>query len=216
VVADVPKYELRIRWVGERQVAHPVYFIDFWGIQWWRIGWRYSYEPIYDLVSVKVKEAPGLKVLEEMPVGYIVGTDSNTLGMNGDTEGVVRQTASILGNVFEAAQIAHVVKMALLVGYFCGSPMYYHDAKNAKNLCRNLDDHLNVLKGSPENDGLVATISQYYPKTVHENTLGSDPGGYVKMPLNHTNIKTDETVQQIVQDMLDEAKTQRKVTVYDD
>jgi pimeloyl-ACP methyl ester carboxylesterase len=215
VVGDVPKYEIRAKLLGYREVAHPVYLIDIWGIQWLQVGVWYSHEPMYDLVAVKVREAEGLKVLEEMPVGYIVGTDSNTLGMNKDTEGTARQTANVLGYVFEAAQIAHKVKMVILIGYFCGSPMYYYDAMNAKNLCWNLDAHLNVLKGSPENDGLVAVSSQFYPKSVHANTLGHGVEEGVQLLLNHEAIRTDGEVQDIVQDMLKEAKDKRGVTNYD-
>ena len=80
---------------------------------------------------------------------------------------------------------------------------------------------MNEIKCSPENDGLVAKESQFYPKTftdpntkavrnVHTNVLGKDPKGYVGFPkYNHANIIEAEEVLQKIDEMLFEAMGKR-------
>jgi len=92
----------------------------------------------------------------------------------------------------------------LIYGYFMGSPVYYGDAVRAENYVNNIDYQLNLLKGSSQNDGLVALENQYYPKSMHNNVLLGGEEGYEGFPkLNHKNIKDDETVRDKIEKMAD-------------
>jgi hypothetical protein len=85
----------------------------------------------------------------------------------------------------------------------------------------NFDGELNELKGAPENDGLVAKESQYYPRTftdpntgevrnVHPNVLGGDAKGYIGYSqYNHKDIDKSEDVKSMVKKMIGEAAYKR-------
>ena len=75
---------------------------------------------------------------------------------------------------------------------------------------------MNDLKGSSENDGLVAKESQFYPKKfynpatskyeeVHSKVLGKTPEGYRTVAKNHKAINCEKTFNDIVIPMIDQA-----------
>lgn len=136
----------------------------------------------------------------DLPMGYIVGTDSNTLGMLGsDMESNVRNG---IGYAVKGLDIANGINLAKY--YITFGILGYHKTfatycSTASDWLSNIDGELNKLKGSDENDGLVAKESQFYPKTfynpatkqtsvVHLNVLSEKPEGYTALPYNHADI----------------------------
>lgn len=128
---------------------------------------------------------------ENIPVGYIVGTDSDTIGMMGED---VREFRDKFIGWNRAAIAVHSLRSALLYGLILGSPGYISGARKAICFAENLQSELDDWKGSPENDGLVAKESQYYPKDVHKKILGDKNKGYFEVPLNHMLIAPDQNV----------------------
>lgn len=155
----------------------------------------------------------------EMPVGYIVGLNNNTLSMvDKKTEKDIRNTVDGFKIAFYTTYGIHIAKNIFLGGLLANGIQFANDAKAAGDWCKNFDGELNEIKCSPENDGLVAKESQFYPKTftdpntkavrnVHTNVLGKDAKGYVGYPeYNHANIIEAEKVLKKIDDMLSEAK----------
>lgn len=158
----------------------------------------------------------------EMPVGYIVGLNNNTLSMvDKKTEQTIRDVVDGFKTGFDITYGIHIAKNIFFLGWLSNGIQYANDAKAARDWCKNFDGELNEIKCSPENDGLVAKESQFYPKTftdpntktvrnVHTNVLGKDPKGYVGFPkYNHANIIEAEEVLQKIDEMLFEAKGKR-------
>lgn len=139
----------------------------------------YVTEPIYKDFTIYT-DTPLFD--DEIPVGYIVGTDSDTISMMG-AEGQKVRNDFIESN--HAAIVIHSIRSALIYGLFLGSPGHIANARKAINFAENLQNELDDWKGSPDNDGLVAKESQYYPKDVHEKVLGNSEKGYIEVPLNH-------------------------------
>jgi hypothetical protein len=131
-----------------------------------------------------------------VPVGFIVGTDSNSIrlatdeiaqlaqqaqranpGLGADTvarlalavdESTVRNTCNALGAFFATVEGLHLAKNIGLIGLLTGSITYQSDAKRAKNFMRDIDGELNTLKGSSSNDGVAAVESQHIPRTFYD------------------------------------------------
>lgn len=169
-------------------------------------------EPVYAFF-IAIKDNP--KFSSSLPVGYVVGTDSNTLGLAEEKEAEIRKCCSVAADVFE---VAHIINLA--ESYITGNLMGHYQAHEAccaaRDWFRNVDDELNDLKGSSENDGLVAKGSQFYPKRfynpvtaeyeeVHSNVLGKTSEGYVAVAKNHEAINCDKTFNDIVIPMIEDA-----------
>lgn len=190
-------------------------------VTWEKVGWCWWWwvehtEPVYTTYTV-YKDRP--KFPSDKPVGYIVGTDSNTLGMS-ENEASFRETFSVLSNIFEAGQIVNHAECYLTggIGFLTGHYEAYQNCCAARDWVRNVDGELNDLKGSNENDGLVAKESQFYPKNfynpatgmyeeVHSKVLLDVTGkGYCETNKNHKAIfPSDDTVSKFVIPMLKEA-----------
>ena len=182
---------------------------------WW---WVTHEEPVYTTYTA-YKDNP--KFSGKLPVGYIVGTNSNTLSLAGDKEQIIRSYCKTASNVFEAAQILNHVRTYLAFGFLTGHYNAYRDCCTARDWFCNVDGELNELKGSAENDGLVAKENQFFPKQfynpatgkyeeVHSNVLGKKPKGYVEIYKNHRDINCEETFNDVVFPMLKEAGVIKK------
>jgi hypothetical protein len=105
-----------------------------------------------------------------------------------------------------------MARTVVLFGYLWGTLTDYQDCKNARDLVDNLDREINLIKGNPDNDGLVTVNYQYFPKSVHNNTLG-DIHGYTRYSdLNHANIIGATKVHDKIEAMLKEAPFRRVIT----
>ena len=89
------------------------------------------------------------------------------------------------------------------------------DCELAYSWCKNYKDQLNELKGSSDNDGLVAVESQYYSINTHSKVLGEHlPGfqqsGYVRYDATHKDISpyTNTKIQEYISEMLIEVNIQ--------
>lgn len=176
---------------------------------WW---WVEHTEPVYTTYTA-YKDNP--KFSKNMPVGYVVGMDSNTLGLAEEKESEIRKYCSTAATIFEVAQIANHAEcyLTLGIGFLTGHYTAYQDCCTARDWFKNVDGELNDLKGSNENDGLVAKESQFYPKQfynpatgkyeeVHSNVLGKDQRGYTEVKLNHRDINCDDTFNKVVIPMI--------------
>ncbi len=178
-------------------------------------------EPKYDYyTSFKDK----MLIDESIPIGYIVGTDSNTIGILNDikdfniSESEVRTIANLTSLAMYTASAANSAKYIASLGLLT---TFYNAARNcseAGNWFRSIDFELNDLKGSNENDGLVAKESQFYPKmfhnrktgyneSVHTKVLEQSEYGYVGLKYNHMNInpKTNSDTANRIKIMIDYA-----------
>jgi len=185
-----------------------------------KIGWikifgipifPYTYS-VRETTYKLVEEYDGIETLridEEMPLGYIAGLNSDSFSFAKDGESK-REAVKYIGEGLNIAKTIHTARMVLAYGYFMGAPVYYGDALNAENYVNNIDYQLNLIKGSSENDGLVALESQYYPKSMHDNVLLGNEEGYEGFDkLNHKNIIGDETVRDKIEKMADLATKKR-------
>jgi hypothetical protein len=155
----------------------------------------YAYATVYNDV---------LKFDNTLPVGYIVGLNNNTIGMGEKSaETWARAAIYTAATGFATSSLIHVGWSVGILGLFTGSPGYAVDAAKASTTLFNIDDTLNDLKGSPQNDGLVAAESQYYPKSLYTNVLSLDPKGYTEMKdYNHADIIEAEPVKKEVEAMI--------------
>ncbi|GHU54647.1 hypothetical protein FACS189442_1200 [Spirochaetia bacterium] len=145
-----------------------------------------------------------------MPIGYIVGTNNDTLGMGGTSMKTdVLNGLNIAGDVMTGVEIAHIVKCSLLVGLFTGSVQYAQDAAKAADLCYNIEREINAVMGSSEHDGFVAKESQYYPKAVHNNVIAGKNGDRSEFTFYHDKIMGEEEVISEYKRMMKEAKNKR-------
>jgi hypothetical protein len=119
----------------------------------------------------------------------------------------VRLGTFAIGNAFMITSLAHhAISCIPIIGALSGSAGYAQEAAKAAKMLLYIDDTLNDLKGSPQNDGLVAAESQYYPKSLHKNVLGQDPKGYTEMKdYNHADIIWAKATRDKVTAMIAEA-----------
>jgi pimeloyl-ACP methyl ester carboxylesterase len=129
-------------------------------------------EDVYRTYTRTWEEDSSLKVGEEMPVGYMVGTNNNVFAPLDSKEAAGRNVINVSRGVFAAAEAAHILKSAAIIGLLSGSPQYIQDAHRARDFCGNIDGELHDILGSSANDGLVARESQSYPTAAHGNQLG--------------------------------------------
>lgn len=188
---------------------------------WEKVGWCWWWwveheRPVYTTYTV-YKDNP--KFSNEIPIGYIVGANSNTLSlMSEDSEKETRELIKQFRDNFEEMQIAnHIECYATLgIGFLTGHYTAYKDCCKARDWCDNFDNEMNDLKGSNENDGLVAKECQYYPKLfynpvtgkyeeVHSKVLGEDSRGYVEVNYNHADINCREVKDKYVKTMIEQA-----------
>ncbi len=159
--------------------------------------------PVYETI---VNYTDKLKIDDNLPIGYIVGVNSNSLAMGLDeaTEANVRIGIAAASTVMKIAQGINLVKYCGSLGLLSSHKTYATYCENAANWLDNFDGELNELKGSSENDGLVAKESQYYPMSAHSLVLGDESDCYVSMKYNHAAIDptTNTDVQDKISDML--------------
>ncbi|MCL2138447.1 MAG: hypothetical protein FWH41_02830 [Treponema sp.] len=147
---------------------------------------------------------------ENVPLGFIVGANNNTLGMGGkDKEDIANKVIKGFKAGFVTAQALHIAKCAGLIGLFTGSPKYANDANNARKFCNNIKAEISGLLGTTKGgDGLVATENQHISKSLLENPLlgTTDELDYVKMEHhNHVSIFTAEETYEKAGKMIDQA-----------
>ncbi len=166
---------------------------------------------------------------KDLPVGFIVGADNNTIGI-AENEKEIRTGIKWSAAAFRTAEVIHLARTALVVGLVTGSLKFFNDCDNAALWLENVDDEICELLGSDENDGLVAKESQYYPKTFNPNNqkneqnetnkeieseeeiiltkvLGESEKGYIEYSqYNHENInpKDNDTIQKRIIKLLEE------------
>ncbi len=170
-----------------------------------------------------------MRIDSNLPIGYIVGTDSNTLGFLNDAEDIdinesdVRTSAAIIKGAMYTAAAVNIAKSVASLGVLSYHATAANNCISAGDWFKNIDSEINELKGSNENDGLVAKESQYYPKTfynpntkrneeVHSKVLSKTMLGYETMYYNHMTInpnKNDETKDTIFK-MIDYADSLKK------
>lgn len=128
----------------------------------------------------------------DVPVGYIVGTKSDTIGMlPNDMQEIIDNTVAVCNVAGGAAIAAHVGKCALGVGLFTGSPRHITNISKMLMLLNNKQEAINDLLGSDENDGFIAKKSQYYTRSEYSNNLVKNSLGYVSLHYNHSEINPD-------------------------
>jgi len=138
-----------------------------------------------------------------VPLGFIVGTDSNTLGMAEEKEKTIRNALRGAEIAFGVIEGVHIAKCARIWGLFFGSAALAQDADKARRLMRYFDSALNDIKGSSENDGLVAVESQYIPRANMDNpVLWGGEKGYYEVHQNHNKIEKLTDAYEIAQKMI--------------
>jgi len=127
---------------------------------------------------------------------------------------------------FAIVQGIHIAKCVGIIGLFTGSVTYANDADQARQLMRNFDSELNELKGSNENDGLVAQSSQFIPKTfidpnsnvtrtnLRNPVVGANAGGLAYSvvsgsKLNHQDIVRSSNTFNLSNQMINEGRRLR-------
>lgn len=221
----MPKSEFINRNVSETEKVYYKRIVGYNSVWVWHCTyvwfvpvWYFTVEkePIYQ-TFVSYKDKP--KFDEELPVGYIVGADSNTLGFLDETvEDCVRKTMQSTAALMINAGIVHTARSLDLIHLALGSAGHASNCFNAAQWLSNVDGELNEIKGSSENDGLVAKESQFYPKTfynpatnkveeVHSKVLGNTSTGYIEFSeYNHKTISPSDNqrVKQEIEKMIRE------------
>lgn len=119
------------------------------------------------------------------------------------------------------AGIVHTARSLDLIHLALGNAGHASNCFNAAQWLSNVDGELNEIKGSSENDGLVAKESQFYPKTfynpatnkieeVHSRVLSDNPNGYTEFEeYNHKNINpaSNDKVKAEMKKMIYKART---------
>jgi hypothetical protein len=159
----------------------------------------------------------------DVPVGFIAGLDSKTLNMIEDesVKKTVNDSMKVAETTFGVAQGWHIAKCFGPVGLVTGSVTYANDADKARRFIANFESEFNVLKGSNQNDGLVALENQYIPKsftdpdtkitTQHLHAvLGKTKEGYEGIRnRNHKNIVETSEAFMIANKMIEDARILR-------
>jgi pimeloyl-ACP methyl ester carboxylesterase len=182
------------------------------GIKVWYL-WV-GYVDVYSTYSMN-EATPKFDI--NVPVGFIVGTDSRTLSM-GDNPGQVNEVMRGFETAMGIVEGVHIVKSLLITGLINGSPGYAADANRAKRFFGNIESELNDLKRSTENDGLVAVESQFIPKTFRDPNTGvtrtklnqvlrGGTNGYQAYPQTHHKMATySEAIAEAGQMILEGAR----------
>ena len=171
-------------------------------------------EPKYKLVSLP-QTSGTLRFGDELPLGYLVGTNNNVFSGRRMNERRIRETLKALQYGLFNVKMIHMVRTASLYGLLINSPGSYTDAANAHNYIKNIDRQISEIIGSPESDSFVAKESQFFPESMHSNILyGSEMGIYQEINLNHEDIIrskniTGSAVQLELERMVEAALSQR-------
>ncbi len=180
--------------------------------------------PVYGTYTAYIDKA---EFPDEVPVAYIVGLDSNTLGMLGDEEAETREMIESCGEVFtlfSAINGIEAIAAGVTLNAFNANlhAMYSLQCANAAAWCFNIDDEIKELLNANENDGLVAKESQYITRqheytnnegkteviNIHSKMLGKDQSiqyyGYSEY--NHMNIdpKKNEVINERIMNLIRE------------
>lgn len=214
-VSDSKKHTYKVK-VGRERVWK-------WKFKWYcGIYYWYDWEDVYEIKTM-YEDVP--KFPDEIPVGYLVGMNSDTFSfMDKDTKDKIRSLCDTAEIAMNVAGGMYVGKCVSLWGLFDGSIGDSKDCFDAAHWFGDIDGELNELKGSKQNDGLVAKESQYIPKTfkdpntgktrnVHTNVVGSGKNGYTEFPKhNHDSIRNgdNEDVMKEVRMMIDQSTAKRK------
>jgi len=146
-----------------------------------------------------------------VPIGFIVGTDNDTIGMHEEKKETINKALRGAGIAFGVVQGIHIVKCIGIIGLLSGSVTMARDADKAKKLMLDFDSTLNDMKGSTDNDGLVAVESQYIPQAHMDNpVLQGGEKGYSELKLNHKKIGELPDAYRIAQSMIIDGKQKRK------
>lgn len=201
-------------------------------VWYWAKGWlgipylTYRNDPVYKYYSSSFDKP---KIPAGMPTGYLVGLNSNTLGMlDEETGGTVseesiRDTCGTMEVVFNIAGGIHAALWVATLTLCNYQETLMNDCFDAADWVGDIDGQLNELKGSSQNDGLVAKESQFIARThyrmdtkttvnVHPNVIGSKAEGYREFKhLNHATIRTanDIEVEKEIKLMLSQASNQK-------
>lgn len=143
---------------------------------------KYEYYTVYSEEKIQFNK--------DLPVAYIAGTDNNTLGMF-DDEQKVRDTLNGFATAFEAAEYYYKgINMTTFFDIFSSTSKLEQDARRAKMFLRNINYELNKLKGSTENDGLLAVDSMYYTQgnVIKYTDEHGNEFFYHKVDANHSSI----------------------------
>jgi len=158
---------------GFKNVKKTAYVFDIWGIK--LLPYTYTVREQQYKYIILPEGYQKLNVGSGMPIGYITGLESDNYKNNKDLE----KTIEVLAECMDIVKDIHCVKLLLFYGYLVGAPVQYGDALSARDYLRNIDEKLNNLIGSSDNDGLVALESQLYSKSLHKNVLGGDDEDYI-------------------------------------
>jgi len=153
-----------------------------------------TYVNEYEYYSVYRDE--NIRFNRDLPVAYIAGTDNNTIGMANEYEGLDEiEIRKIIDGLALALLIAGNYHKSISVttlgisNIFMDTERAAQDAEKARNFLINIDNELNKLKGSPDNDGFLAVESMYYKEG---NVILSDDGNlYTRVDANHAGIASD-------------------------
>jgi pimeloyl-ACP methyl ester carboxylesterase len=201
-VADITPRSYGVQ-TGSKVVLEWRYTRGPLGIKIWYL-WIGSV-PVYSYYTA-YEDTPKFEM--SLPVGFIVGTNSNTLSLAEGNESKIRDTLNGFGAAFVVAESWHILKSVCIIGLFTGSVTYAKDASRAYKLMHNFDSEINDIKGSSANDGLVAVESQYYPATFYHpgnkttSTVLKNPLGVVYKQYNHEIIAKREDTFAEVRNML--------------
>ena len=172
-------------------------YYKVWGVKIYYL--TVETNPVYTTYTA-YQDVP--KFDSNLPVGYIVGTNSDTLSMlDSSTEKSVRDGCGCVATCLRVAQGINIAKCVASLGLLSYHATYAIYCDKAAGWLDDIDGELNELKGSSENDGLVAKESQFYPKQfynpatgvtvpVHEKVLGEqkENGYYTCFNYNHADI----------------------------
>ena len=161
--------------------------------------------PVYKVLSF-YKDIP--KFSSEIPIGYIVGANNDTLQLLEDTKsdlkGIKNNTEKVMKGIDVACGVGigvHVAKSVLITGLLTGSPKEISKLEATKKWVKDYKTEIADLLGSSKNDGLLTVESQYYPRyaydeindetvVVHKNVLSiNESEDYSVFPeYNHKTI----------------------------
>lgn len=148
-------------------------------------------ENVYEYYSVYYDEQ--IQFNKNLPVAYIIGTDSNIRGMIGDSEPGLLKVIDGLAGAFEFAEGYYTAINYLSLGLadlFTDTLRSRKDARRAKEMFKDFNGTVHRLLGSKENDCLLARESMYYKSG---NTLGKT---YVAA--NHAKVAEHEDTKRAI------------------
>lgn len=177
-----------------------------------KVGWVRIHYPVVitrsipEYTYVMKLTNTDVKIDETKNVAFLVGANNDTMSILEDEslrKGIDNGMKGC-SVAFRAGQVAHIAKCARVLGFFTNSVKYASDCSKAASWTWNYKDELNDLKGSDENDGLVACSDQFLPAT-------SFTKAYIKneySSLNHATINENATVENTYKALIADWTTQ--------